>query len=112
MNSSSKANPLAVCGNVVHSVWNTNLPVAVASDKDTAPPNVEGDRMIATLACCSQDAPLVWGSAVIAYSPTGGEMMNLYPAANCGGEPLTTGASAPDLPSNFQASAFTVCRTG
>ncbi|EIE22651.1 hypothetical protein COCSUDRAFT_42308 [Coccomyxa subellipsoidea C-169] len=59
-----------------------------------------------------QDAPLTWGSAVIAYSPTGGEVMNLYQAAECNGEPMTTGASAPAMPSNFQAKSFKLCRTG
>ncbi|BDA45773.1 hypothetical protein COCOBI_07-5600 [Coccomyxa sp. Obi] len=58
------------------------------------------------------DSPVVWGSAVIAYSPTGGEVLDLYPAANCAGEPLTTGASAPNLPPSFQTSAFKICRTG
>ncbi|KAK9904120.1 hypothetical protein WJX75_005010 [Coccomyxa subellipsoidea] len=59
-----------------------------------------------------QDSPVVWGSAVIAYSPTGGELMDLYQSPDCGGEPLSTGASAPNLPPGFQAKSFKLCRTG
>ncbi|CAK0782853.1 hypothetical protein CVIRNUC_006048 [Coccomyxa viridis] len=57
------------------------------------------------------DAPIQWGSAVIAYSPTGGEAFQMYAGAKCTGEVFNTGASAPTMPPNFPVSSFKICRS-
>jgi hypothetical protein len=58
-----------------------------------------------------QNAPVTWGSAMVAYSPTGGELLHMFSGPGCTGTPLNTGGSAPTLPASYSATSFMICRT-
>ena len=58
-----------------------------------------------------QGAPVTWGSAMVASSPTGGELLHMFSAPGCTGTPLNTGGRAPTLPASYAAASFMICRT-